>query len=479
MPYIYIYKFGSNGTTLESQYEEYQFCKFFNCTYSVISNVSDLKLQSVIVNKDKPGVYINSSDIVDACDRLKEHFDSTFNGTGGSTGGTKGGPSGKTPEGNYTYDVLIGNKYTTITLDAPLTEGSKADTDGDGIPDWEEMNKLYSFDFIFNEGYADSIFRNIVTNPTEREQLFNSLRGRNVYVITSDPTKIDSDGDGIKDKEDPEKMNKFDIKAFGTFQYAQEVNEKADKWYSDTGSRIKSLKLIKNDILIDCYDISDAVAATDITLRLDVKATVARKAIEFMMEDVDNCEEYIRYNEKYNKYDPEGEWTKFCKFFNSKVQTYGNVDKELHYFRLKLNRAPKTLEDMISLINSSEEDDKWTLYSMKNTRYHMFGTDGEYNLKFGSSKNTDYMYEAVYNKDGILLTEYNSPINMGTYNYCSDQADGDLHQKLDVAPYKAYGNTPNPSSKYPGNDAKEENERKYNNNTSAQNNRLKYEKEIS
>lgn len=33
---------------------------------------------------------------------------------------------------------------------------------------------------------------------------------------------------------------------------------------------------------------------------------------------------------------------------------------------------------------------------------------------------TDYIYEAVYNKDGILLTENNSPINMDTYNYCSD-----------------------------------------------------------
>ena len=68
---------------------------------------------------------------------------------------------------------------------------------------------------------------------------------------------------------------------------------------------------------------------------------------------------------------------------------------------------------------------------------------------------------------------------MGTFNYCSDQADSKLHQTLDVKPYKEYGNTPDPSSKYPGNDAKEENERKYNNNTSAQNNRLKYEKEIS
>ena len=53
---------------------------------------------------------------------------------------------------------------------------------------------------------------------------------------------------------------------------------------------------------------------------------------------------------------------------------------------------------------------------------------------------------------GILLTENNSPINMGTYNYCSDQKDSKLHQLLDVIPYKVLGNTPDESSKYPGDD---------------------------
>ena len=171
-------------------------------------------------------------------------------------------------------------------------------------------------------------------------------------------------------------------------------------------------------------------------------------------------------------------WLNFCLAFNKYVQAYVEVDKTLHYFRLKLNRAPKTLEDMISLINSSEENDKWTLYSMKNTRYHMFGTNGEFNLKFGSSKNTGYIYEAVYNKDGVLLTEDNSPINVGTYNYCSDQADKSLHQKLDVKPYKAYGNTPDESSKYPGDTAKEQNGDRFNANASAQNHRTNVERRL-
>ena len=84
---------------------------------------------------------------------------------------------------------------------------------------------------------------------------------------------------------------------------------------------------------------------------------------------------------------------------------------------------------------------------MNDTRYHMFGTDGEYNLKFVSSDNSGNMYEAVYNKNGILLTEENDPENMGTYNYCSDEINNDLHQKLDVDTYKKWGNTPDLSIK--------------------------------
>ena len=109
----------------------------------------------------------------------------------------------------------------------------------------------------------------------------------------------------------------------------------------------------------------------------------------------------------------------------------------------------------------------------------MFGEDGEYNLKFGSSKNTDYCYEAVYNKDGILLTENNSPINMGTYNYCSDQKDSKLHQLFDVIPYKVLGNTPDESSKYPGDKAKNDNGKIFDGNVDARNHRAEVERMIS
>ena len=68
----------------------------------------------------------------------------------------------------------------------------------------------------------------------------------------------------------------------------------------------------------------------------------------------------------------------------------------------------------------------------------MQGVDGEYNLKFESY---DYYDEAVYNKKGILLTENNDPINMGSYNY------GDIyrndHIRFDQYPYLLWGNAAN------------------------------------
>ena len=80
---------------------------------------------------------------------------------------------------------------------------------------------------------------------------------------------------------------------------------------------------------------------------------------------------------------------------------------------------------------------------------------------------------------GILLTENNSPINMGTYNYCSDQKDSKLHQLLDVIPYKVLGNTPDESSKYPGDDEKDDNKDRYDGNSDAQDYRAEVERMIS
>ena len=73
----------------------------------------------------------------------------------------------------------------------------------------------------------------------------------------------------------------------------------------------------------------------------------------------------------------------------------------------------------------------------------MFGDTGAYNIKFISSNNTYNLYEAVYDKDGTLITENDDyGKNMGTYNYASLSKDAGNHKKFDVTTYENWGNTP-------------------------------------
>ncbi|MBR4907364.1 MAG: hypothetical protein IKZ44_11015, partial [Clostridia bacterium] len=67
--------------------------------------------------------------------------------------------------------------FRYVTLSAPLSEGSGVDTDGDGIPDCEEITGQYSIDL--GNGYTAT-----------------------VYGYVSDPTLVDSDFDGIEDTRD-------------------------------------------------------------------------------------------------------------------------------------------------------------------------------------------------------------------------------------------------------------------------------------
>jgi hypothetical protein len=115
----------------------------------------------------------------------------------------------------------------------------------------------------------------------------------------------------------------------------------------------------------------------------------------------------------------------------------GPLTLEQHLLRNHINIAPPTLKDMLSG-KTNERNLKWNLLSPLSSAYHMFGKDGEYNLKFVSS---DGHYEAVYDKDGSLLTDKNSSVNMGTYNYAGHGAPSWGHSQWDVAPYYVYGNT--------------------------------------
>jgi hypothetical protein len=126
--------------------------------------------------------------------------------------------------------------------------------------------------------------------------------------------------------------------------------------------------------------------------------------------------------------------------FAALVNIIGKINsQETHYFRIHFSRAPKTLDEMIRIILDTENNIfEWKLLPWQNMAFHMYGKDGEYNLKFIS---TDGHFEAVYNRDGMLLTQESDPVNMGTFNYAHQLADQITHYNLDVWPYFMWNNT--------------------------------------
>jgi hypothetical protein len=121
------------------------------------------------------------------------------------------------------------------------------------------------------------------------------------------------------------------------------------------------------------------------------------------------------------------------------INIIGKVKSEKeHYFRINFSRAPLTLSEMINTIQINNSLFKWKLMTPGYAVLHMYGDKGEYNIKFISE---DGYFEAVYNRDGELLTQYNDPLNMGTFNYADQINNKEKHTELDVMPYFRWGNT--------------------------------------
>ena len=192
-----------------------------------------------------------------------------------------------------------------------------------------------------------------------------------------------------------------------------------------------------------------------------------------MMQDVNIYEDYTFSVSDEN-------WLKFCEFFNECVMDYGSITKELHYFRLKLNRTPDSFKELV------DNKDNWYLYDKSHTAYHM--NDSIKNDDFTSSnpkypdckdlKNNIYNMKLVdkYGMNEVVVTpiDINSdltkpenwqiltddydkaknnpsfkydPINVGTYNYSAFDFDyvnldgtikkssSSKHNKYDVYPY--------------------------------------------
>lgn len=124
----------------------------------------------------------------------------------------------------------------------------------------------------------------------------------------------------------------------------------------------------------------------------------------------------------------------------SMVDLNGGVySRSVHYFRNRFCRAPVTLQDMAdTVLDQSKDRFGWILLHPSSTFFHMAGPEGEYNLKFISS---DGHFEAVYDRDGILLTQKNNPMNMGTFNYANPATQRERHFRYDIMPYLKWRNT--------------------------------------
>jgi len=128
------------------------------------------------------------------------------------------------------------------------------------------------------------------------------------------------------------------------------------------------------------------------------------------------------------------------------------IGEEMGYFRNKLNRIPKNINEL------KRKSSNWVLLRVDSFTYYMcptgFSGNGLYNLKFMSKYGrNEGVYINIYGDNnnnsnkGLACTENTDPKNMGTYNfsgmYYKDgliSKSGFKHWKLDIDPYERYGN---------------------------------------
>ena len=163
------------------------------------------------------------------------------------------------------------------------------------------------------------------------------------------------------------------------------------------------------------------------------------------------------------------------------------IDEEMGYFRNKLNRIPKDINEL------KKKSGNWVLLRVDSSTYHMcptgFSGNGLYNLKFISKDGrNEGEYINIYGdkngsvNKGLACNEKTDPKNMGTYNfsgmYYKDgkiSKSGFKHLMLDINPYNKYGNAS--KDDLPKDDEKPgKNKRRYENDFDAQQARSTFEK---
>lgn len=316
--------------------------------------------------------------------------------------------------------------YDKLSANNQLNFDYLSDTDGDGVPDDIEISgvPMPSGKLVFldptnpdtdNDGLSDGDevgkMRRGFYVPSDVPDY--AVTYKFSFDVTSDPTSVDSDEDGFDDECDPEPL---------TFNFF--INFGSDEYLEDVWSRFKS-----NDYIWDIYT-QDMLwdHSMILMIHMNYKPIYSGYMVDLMISDLNESDFHHLVSDE--------NWDRFCEFFNSWIVKGAAITKERHFIRNQLNRVPNSLCDLIC------QSERWVLCDADESIYHINGADGEYNLKFVSDCGK---YEAVYNKYGVLLTEYNDPVNMGTYNYGSYMkgvTQAAQHVSCDVIPFGIYGNVP-------------------------------------
>ena len=315
------------------------------------------------------------------------------------------------------YNAIIATGYHTIVLDAPITIGYReaaedvkknpqnherykksgmADTDKDGLLDFQEINfEIYGKDGLLvqfdekgniKELPLATVCSDLYVNTKGKEGekpltyvekgweafedsiYYSDLSKIHILPINSDPTSEDGDGDSVSDAEETMLNGKNPL-------------------------ILDNVRILYNEKIT-------TENAVDQYLANIHKSIGYKEIVACLMEDYYDSDSKVGVQNISDKW-----WKVYCTRFNEYVQLaypcFSNlitestpkrfvpIPPEVHYFRNNLNRAPNTLEDFLKELNSQKN---WILLPIGESRFHMYGEDGEYNVKFVSD---DYyqMYE--------------------------------------------------------------------------------------
>lgn len=349
------------------------------------------------------------------------------------------------------YPIISAVGWKRINLDEPITEeyftrsiaidndpslrdgvialNKYADTDKDGLLDLEEImfrnedgKDLISFDSNGNAVLPN--FEDCTGALPQNRKLFYVKNGLLRYAdvakfqdfyklrilpIKSDPTSEDGDNDSVNDMDEVKIEDKNPL----ILDNVRILNNGKYKTEADV-----------DEYLNDVYRVAGS-----------------EKLVEYIMEDYYDTASKIDINTISDKW-----WGVYCYRLNKYVKeayTFKIMPAEVHYFRNNLNRAPSSLAELLK-INDTKKS--WLLLSVNGSVFHMYGTGGEFNVKFVSS-DVDQVFEAVYDMSGKLLTYENDPHSCSTYNYCGP-SDKFSHGMLDVIPYYLYYSVPEIENPY-------------------------------